>query len=252
MELCLLPHLSRVLTSKNALAVKPILDVLPFSFERKRMTTVHKLNGNVLIYTKGAPRNILDVCSKVLIDGKIVDLDQDKMMWIETRIHKFANAGLRVIAAAYKEIPKTEYNKSVEVENNLIFVGLAGMRDPPRSELKHAVEKARRVLKLLLSLAIMVQPQSVAQEVGIVEREFGQVIRGVDLEDLSDQAIIDEVKKGNVIFARVSPEQKLRLSKVLKKSGEVVAVTGDGANDAPSLKEADIGVAMGALERMCS
>ena len=121
---------------QDALSAKPILDVLPFSFERKRMTTVHKLNGNVLIYTKGAPRNILDVCSKVLIDGKIVELDQDKMMWIETRIHEFANAGLRVIAVAYKQMPKTEYNKGEEVENNLIFVGLAGMRDPPKSRSK--------------------------------------------------------------------------------------------------------------------
>ena len=96
---------------QDALAAKPILDVLPFSFERKRMTTVHKLNGNVLIYTKGAPRNILDVCSKVLIDGKIVDLDQENMDWIETRIHEFANAGLRVIAVAYKQLPKDRIQK---------------------------------------------------------------------------------------------------------------------------------------------
>jgi magnesium-transporting ATPase (P-type) len=233
---------------QDSLAAKPILDVLPFSFERKRMTTVHKLNGDVLIYTKGAPRNILDVCTKVLIDGKIVDLDQDNMMWIETRIHEFAKAGLRVIATAYKQMPKTEYNKSVEVENNLIFVGLAGMRDPPRAEVKHAVEKAKQagIKTVIITGDYGPTAQSVAQDVGIVEPEFAQVIRGVDLEELNDQTIIDEVKKGNVIFARVSPEQKLRIVKVLKKSGEVVAVTGDGANDAPSLKEADIGVAMGA------
>jgi magnesium-transporting ATPase (P-type) len=233
---------------QDSLAIKPILDVLPFSFERKRMTTVHKLNGNVLIYTKGAPRNILDVCSKVLIDGKIIDLDQEKMMWIETRIHEFANAGLRVIAAAYKQIPKTEYKKGEEVENNLIFVGLAGMRDPPRSEVKSAVEKAKQagIKTIIITGDYGPTAQSVAQDVGIVEANFAQVIRGVDLEELNDQTIIDEVKKGNVIFARVSPEQKLRIVEVLKKSGEVVAVTGDGANDAPSLKEADIGVAMGA------
>jgi Ca2+-transporting ATPase len=233
---------------QDSLAAKPILDVLPFSFERKRMTTVHKLNGNVLIYTKGAPRNILDVCSKVLIDGKIVDLDQEKMMWIETRIHEFANAGLRVIAAAYKQMPKTEYKKGEEVENNLIFVGLAGMRDPPRSEVKSAVEKAKQagIKTVIITGDYGPTAQSVAQDVGIVDTNFAQVIRGVDLEELNDQTIIDEVKKGNVIFARVSPEQKLRIVKVLKESGEVVAVTGDGANDAPSLKEADIGVAMGA------
>jgi P-type Ca2+ transporter type 2C len=233
---------------QDALAAKPILDVLPFSFERKRMTTVHKLNGNVLIYTKGAPRNILDVCSKVLIDGKIVELNQENMDWIETRIHEFANAGLRVIAVAYKQMPKTEYKKGEEVENNLVFVGLAGMRDPPRAEVKHAVEKAKRagIKTVIITGDYGPTAQSIAQDVSIVEKDFAQVIRGVDLEDLSDQSIVDEVKKGNVIFARVSPEQKLRIVKVLKGSGEVVAVTGDGANDAPSLKEADIGVAMGA------
>ncbi len=233
---------------QDALAAKPILDVLPFSFERKRMTTVHKLNGNVLIYTKGAPRNILDVCSKVLIEGKIVELNQENMEWIEARIHEFANAGLRVIAVAYKQMPKNEYKKGEEVENNLIFVGLAGMRDPPRAEVKDAVEKAKQagIKTVIITGDYGPTAQSIAQDVGIVEKEFAQVIRGVDLEDLSDQAIVDEVKKGNVIFARVSPEQKLRIVKVLKQSGEVVAVTGDGANDAPSLKEADIGVAMGA------
>ena len=233
---------------QDALAAKPILDVLPFSFERKRMTTVHKLNGNVLIYTKGAPRNILDVCTKVLIEGKIVELNQENMQWIEARIREFANAGLRVIAVAYKQLPKSEYKKGIEVENDLIFVGLAGMRDPPRAEVKDAVAKAKQagIKTVIITGDYGPTAQSIAQDVGIVEKDFAQVIRGVDLEDLNDQAIVDEVKKGNVIFARVSPEQKLRIVKVLKESGEVVAVTGDGANDAPSLKEADIGVAMGA------
>jgi P-type Ca2+ transporter type 2C len=233
---------------QDALAAKPILDVLPFSFERKRMTTVHRLNGDVLIYTKGAPRNILDVCSKVLIDGKIVDLTEEKTSSIEARILEFANAGLRVIAVSYKQIPKSAYNKGIEVENNLIFVGLAAMRDPPRAEVKGAVEKAKQagIKTVIITGDYGPTAQSIAQDVGILGEDFTHVIRGVDLEELSDQAIVNEVKKGNVIFARVSPEQKLRIVKVLKKSEQVVAVTGDGANDAPSLKEADIGVAMGA------
>ena len=233
---------------EDELVEKPIIDILPFSFERKRMTTVHKLNGNLFIYTKGAPRNILDVCTKVVVDGKVEELNQENMDWIETRIHEFANEGLRVIAVAYKKIPKTEYKKGEEVEKDLIFVGLAGMRDPPRAEVKDAVEKAKQagIKTVIITGDYGPTAQAIAQEVGIVERECCQIIRGVDLEDLNDKAIVDEVKKGNVIFARVSPEQKLRIVKVLKKSGEVVAVTGDGANDAPSLKEADIGVAMGA------
>ena len=228
---------------------KPNVDILPFSFERKRMTTVHEYKDQLYIYTKGAPRNILDVCTKVLVDGKIEELTQESIDWIETRIHEFANEGLRVIAMSYKIIPKTEYKKEVEeTEKDLIFVGLAGMRDPPRVEVKDAVEKAKQagIQTVIITGDYGPTAQAIAQEVGIVEKDFCQIIRGVDLEDLNDQAIVDEVKKGNVIFARVSPEQKLRIVTVLKKSGEVVAVTGDGANDAPSLKEADIGVAMGA------
>jgi P-type Ca2+ transporter type 2C len=233
---------------QDALAEKPIVDVLPFSFERKRMTTVHKLNGDVYIYTKGAPRTILDLSKKIFVDGKVEELTEDKLAWIEARIHEFANEGLRVIAVAYKKLPKAQYTKGEDVENDLIFVGLAGMRDPPRMEVKDAVLKAKQAGVKIVIITGDYGPtaQAIAQEVGIVEREYCQVVRGVDLEDINDQAIVDEVKKGNVIFARVSPEQKLRIVKVLKDSGEIVAVTGDGANDAPSLKEADIGVAMGA------
>jgi magnesium-transporting ATPase (P-type) len=210
------------------------------------MTTVHKLNGDFCIYTKGAPRNTLDVCSKVLVDGKVEELNEENMMIIESRIHEFANQGLRVIAVAYKKIPKSKYDKD-EAEKDLIFVGLAAMRDPPRTEVKDAVLEAKQagVKTVIITGDYGPTAEAIAQEVGIVERECCQIIRGVDLDDLSDQAVINEVRKGNVIFARVSPEQKLRIVKALKKSGEIVAVTGDGANDAPSLKEADIGVAMG-------
>ncbi len=233
---------------QDVLAEKPIVDVLPFSFERKCMTTVHKFKGDIYIYTKGAPRTILDLCKKLLVDNKVEELTADKLAWIEARIHEFANEGLRVIAVAYKKLPNAHYTKGDEVENDMIFVGLAGMRDPPRVEVEDAVSSAKRagIKTVIITGDYGPTAQAIAQEVGIVERQCCQLVRGVDLEDLNDKAIIDEVKKGNVIFARVSPEQKLRIVKVLKDSGEIVAVTGDGANDAPSLKEADIGVAMGA------
>ena len=147
-----------------------------------------------------------------------------------------------------RKSPKPNTLRDAEVEKDLIFVGLAAMRDPPRAEVKDAVAKAKQagIKTVIITGDYGPTAEAIAQEVGIVERQCCQIIRGVDLEDISDQAIVDEVKKGNVIFARVAPEQKLRIVKVLKKSGEVIAVTGDGANDAPSLKEADIGVAMGA------
>jgi calcium-translocating P-type ATPase len=226
---------------------KPNIDIVPFSFERKRMSTIHENGNEILIYTKGAPRNILDLCHKIYVDGEVEDLTQENLDWIEAQIHDFANEGLRVIASAYKALPKKQYKKEDDPETDLIFVGLAGMRDPPREEVKEAVAKAQAagIKTIIITGDYGPTAQVVAQEVGIVEKECCQVIRGVDLEDLNDQAVVDEVKKGNVIFARVSPEQKLRIVKVLKKSGAVVAVTGDGANDAPSLKEANIGVAMG-------
>lgn len=225
---------------------KPTIDILPFSFERKKMSTVHELNGDVLVYTKGAPRNIIDLCNRVLIDDKEEPLTQENLDWIEQIIHEFANEGLRVIAAAYKKIPKADYKKE-EAEKELVFVGLAGMRDPPRAEVKGAVLKAKEagIKTVIITGDYGPTAQAIAQEVGIAE-ENCRIVRGTDLEELSDSGILDEVKNGAVIFARVSPEQKLRIVKVLKASGAVIAVTGDGANDAPSLKEANIGIAMGA------
>jgi len=233
---------------QDALTEKPIIDVLPFSFERKRMTTIHSLDGDVYIYTKGAPRNILDLCTKLIVNGKVEELNEENMMWTESRLHEFANEGLRVIAVAYKQMAKSNYIKNENVESDLILVGLAAMRDPPRVEVKDAVLKAKQagVKTVIITGDYGPTAEAIAQEVGIVERHSGQIIRGIDLDDLSDQVVINEVRKGNVIFARVSPEQKLRIVEVLKKNAEIVAVTGDGANDAPSLKEADIGVAMGA------
>jgi P-type Ca2+ transporter type 2C len=232
---------------QDASAKAPTIDILPFSFERKRMSTIHSVNNDILIYTKGAPRNILDLCTKVLVKGKVMDCDQENLSIIESTLREFATEGLRVIAVAYKKLHKDEYSKE-DAEKDLIFVGLAAMRDPPRMEVKDAVLKAKQagVKTVIITGDYGPTAEAIAKEVGIVDRDCCQVIRGVDLDDLSDQAVINEVRQGNVIFARVSPEQKLRIVKALKNSGEIVAVTGDGANDAPSLKEADIGVAMGA------
>ncbi len=232
---------------QDALSQKPIEDILPFSFERKRMSTIHVVKNDVYVYTKGAPRNILDLCTKVLANGKVEELSQENMMIIESKIHEFANQGLRLIAVAYKKVPSSQYKKE-EAEKDLVFMGLAAMRDPPRAEVKEAVLKAQQagVKTVIITGDYGPTAEAIAKEVGIVAKDCCQVIRGVDLDDLNDKAIIKEVRQGNVVFARVSPEQKLRVIKVLKGSGEIVAVTGDGANDAPSLKEADIGVAMGA------
>jgi Ca2+-transporting ATPase len=233
---------------QNRLAEKPIIHIIPFDFVRKRMTTIHKLNGDLFVYTKGAPRSVLSVCNKILVEGKVEELTRKCLRSAEAKIREFANEGLRVIAVAYKKLAKSEYSKDTVVEKDMILVGLAAMRDPPRFEVKEAVSKAKQagIKTVIITGDYGPTTQVIAREVGIVDADFCNILRGVDLDELDDDAIVEAVKRGNVIFARVSPEQKLRIVKVLKESGEVVAVTGDGANDTPSLKEADIGVAMGA------
>lgn len=236
------------LTMRSLLVQKPLVHVLPFDSRRKRMTTMHKVDGKILVYTKGAPRSILSICSKIIVDSKIEELTRENLHSIERKIREFANEGLRVIAVAYKEMPENEPFKGRNVEQDMIFVGLAAMKDPPRPEVKKAVEQARQAGIKIVIITGDYGPtaQAVAEEVGIVDSSKSRIIRGVDLEAISDEAIVEAVKKQNVIFARVSPEQKLRIVRVLKQHGEIVAVTGDGANDAPSLREADIGVSMGA------
>jgi len=226
---------------------KPTTRMIPFDSQRKRMTTVHKFNSKILAYSKGAPRSILSVCDKIAIDSRLDDITKGHLRSIETKIHEFADEGLRVIAFAYKELLQNGHHDVEDVERNMIFVGLAAMRDPPRPEVKEAVRIAKQagIRTIIITGDYGPTAQAIAQEVGIVKRDC-RIIRGVDLGTMTDQQMLDDIKKEDVIFARVSPEHKLRIVKTIKQNGEIVAVTGDGANDAPSLKEADIGIAMGA------
>jgi magnesium-transporting ATPase (P-type) len=236
------------LNVQSMLAQKPIIHIKPFDSKRKRMTTFHKCQNKTCAYAKGAPRSILSACSRIAVESGIVSLTSEHMNSVEAKIHEFANEGLRVIAIAYKELPENESFKSKDIEKDMILVGLAAMKDPPRPEVREAVRLARHagIRTVIITGDYGPTAQAIAEEVGIVVPEKSHIIRGVDLERMEDSQIVDEVKKENVIFARVSPEQKLRIVTVLKRHGEIVAVTGDGANDAPSLKEADIGIAMGA------
>jgi magnesium-transporting ATPase (P-type) len=236
------------LNVQSMLAQKPIIHIKPFDSKRKRMTTFHKCQNKTCAYSKGAPRGILSACSRIAVESGMVGLTSEHMNSVEAKIHEFANEGLRVIAIAYKELPENESFKSKDVEKDMILVGLAAMKDPPRPEVREAVRLAKHagIRTVIITGDYGPTAKAIAEEVGIVVPEKSHIIRGVDLERIEDSQIVDEVKKENVIFARVSPEQKLRIVTVLKRHGEIVAVTGDGANDAPSLKEADIGIAMGA------
>ncbi len=220
---------------------------IPFDSIRKLMTTVNANGKKVIAYTKGAPDVILKKCDRVLIEGEVVALTRTMLNKIEQANKEMGNNALRVLGFAVKEIDskKEVYSSSEIDENNLIFVGLAGMIDPPRIEVKDAVEKCKKakMIPIMITGDHKNTAFAIAKQIGICESE-NQVLLGSELDKLSD----DEYKKiiYNIkVYARVSPENKVRIVKTFKQLGNVVAMTGDGVNDAPSLKTADIGVGMG-------
>jgi len=227
-------------------ATYPRIGEIPFSSERKRMTTIHSdPNGEIYAYIKGAPEVILERCSRIYDDGRETRLTDHKRKSILKINEEFASSALRVLAFAYRKLPKSDGQYTEKIENNLVFVGLIGMIDPPREE---AIE-ANRLCKKAGIKTVMITGDhkltaiAVAKEIGILE-EGGIVLTGEELNRMSDdefEEIVEDVK----VYARVSPEHKLRIVRALKKKGHIVAMTGDGVNDAPALKEADIGVAMG-------
>jgi Ca2+-transporting ATPase len=236
------------LNVQSILVQRPVSHVIPFDSTRKRMTTLHKYDHKVFVCTKGAPRSILSICNRIVVEGKTENLGRKYLSSVEAKIREFADEGLRVIAIAYSDSAENGVFKPKDVEDDLIFIGLAAMKDPSRPEVKDAVRLAKQagIKTVIITGDYGPTARAIAEEVGIAAPEKYRIIRGVDMETISDQQISEEVKKQDVIFARVSPEQKLRIVTALKKHGDIVAVTGDGANDAPSLKEADIGIAMGA------
>jgi Ca2+-transporting ATPase len=225
----------------------PRISEIPFTSERKRMTTIHKTpEGEVHAYMKGAPETLLERCTHTIEEGKVKKLTDDKRRKILQANEQLAGNALRVLAMAYKRLPENlaKY-ESEAVENGMVFVGLQGMIDPPREE---AIEANKLCQKAGIK-AVMITGDhkltaiAVAKEVGIFE-EGDIVLTGAEMDKLSDKEFEEIVDKVTV-YARVSPEHKLKIVNALKKKGHIVAMTGDGVNDAPAVKAADIGVAMG-------
>ncbi|MFH1053286.1 MAG: calcium-translocating P-type ATPase, SERCA-type [Candidatus Woesearchaeota archaeon] len=212
----------------------PRIAEIPFSSERKMMSTVHKIGGRKVIYSKGAPDIILSKCTKILLNGKESELSSQMKKKVLTSNEGFADSALRVIGFAYKKL-----DHSIN-ENGMVFVGLQAMIDPPRKEAIEAVGicKTAGIRTIMITGDHKNTAIAVARELGIE----GKAIDGIELGKIKNLA--KEVEKIS-IFARVNPEHKLRIVDALKKNGHVVAMTGDGVNDAPALKKADIGVAMG-------
>ena len=213
----------------------PRKDEILFTSERKIMTTMHNINGEHIAYVKGAPEIVLNKCNSIYENGKIKKLTAIRKNEILEANKQFANHALRVLGFAYK----TVMDKS-RTEKNLIFIGLQGMIDPPRDEVKDAITKCKKagIKVVVITGDNEVTAKAVAHAIGIE----GRSITGKDLDKLKDLTkYVDDI----TIYARVNPEHKIKIVDALKKKGHIVAMTGDGVNDAPALKKADIGIAMG-------
>ena len=215
---------------------------IPFDSTRKMMTVIMNVNGKEICYMKGAPERVLERCNSVLENGKIKPLTAQKKKQIYSYIESMSNRALRCIAAAYKE---EHVVKNDSVEENLIFLGVAGSMDPPRIEVKDAVLKCKMagIKPVMITGDHKNTALAIAKSINICTTD-DQAITGDELEKMSDEELVKRVEKLRV-FARVSPNHKLRIVRAFKKNNNIVAMTGDGVNDAPAIKEADIGVAMG-------
>ncbi len=232
--------------SKSVLEHKmPRIKELAFDSERKRMTTFHVAgNESIVSYTKGSPEAILSNCKQTLLSSGKVVIDQTKLL---KQAEIMAANGLRVLAFACRNWAALPEGDDVEEqENSLVFIGLVGLIDPPRKEAKQAVKlcKTAGITPVMITGDHPATARAIACQLGILSSAEGRVITGADLTQLSEKSLKAEVKSLNV-YARVDPTQKLRIVRALQSNGEIVAMTGDGVNDAPALKAADIGIAMG-------
>jgi len=224
----------------------PRIEEIPFSSERKRMTTIHQMtDGKRTAFMKGAPEVVLQKCSHILDDGGVRELKETERDQILKVNEEMAQAALRVLGFAYRDCPDAVSCTEEHLEHDLVFVGLSGMMDPPREEAIEATKVCKQVgiKPIMITGDHKLTAVAIAKEIGIY-KDGDRVLTGEELEKMSDEEfekIVDKV----TVYARVSPMDKLKIVKAWKARGEVVAMTGDGVNDAPALKQADIGIAMG-------
>lgn len=243
---------------KKQSELTPRLRELPFESRRKRMATIHQLEKPVegtgrIAYVKGAPKEVMELSKSIRINGEINRMTDKLRKEIMDANDGYARDGLRVLAVSYRLLHKDDdiptamsaYTPEI-IEQNLAFIGLIVMADPPRPEVADAVLQCRHagIRIIMITGDYGLTAESIAKRIGIVKGPEPRVISGLELERLSDDQL-KEYLKDEIIFARVAPEQKLRVVTNLQEMGEIVAVTGDGVNDSPALKKANIGVAMG-------
>ena len=224
----------------------PRIKEIPFDSDRKLMTTVNRIGEKFVVCTKGGVDELLNRCTKYILNGEIkTDLDDYKNQ-IKENNEKMAKDALRVLAMGYKELDHEPTDEEMkDIETDLIYIGMVGMIDPPREEVKLAVQKCKTagIKTVMITGDHKITAVAIAKALGILEKE-DEAITGAELEEMSDEELTKNIRKYSV-YARVSPEHKVRIVKAWQANGEIVAMTGDGVNDAPALKTADIGCAMG-------
>ena len=222
------------------------VEEVPFDSNRKLMTTVNENNGKYRVYTKGGVDELLARCNSYLFKGEIRTNLEDYSRWIRENNENMAKDALRVLAFAYKDIDHMPSKEEMEtIESGLTFIGMVGMIDPPREEAKKAVEKCKHagIKTVMITGDHKITAVAIAKKLEILENE-DEALTGLELDKISDEELTKNIRKYSV-YARVSPEHKVRIVKAWQANGEIVAMTGDGVNDSPALKTADIGCAMG-------
>jgi Ca2+-transporting ATPase len=222
---------------------------LPFDARRKRMTTIHRSQAGDLAFVKGAPREILQLCTHVLTIGQTIPLTEEVRAEILSATDEYARRALRVLALARRNLPPRSGAYSPEViERELTFLGLMAMMDPPRPEVEQAIATCRRagIRIVMITGDYGLTAESLARRVGMITSSKPSIITGAELDAMDDLTLQQALDKEG-IFARLAPDHKLRLVSAFQARGDVVAVTGDGVNDAPALRKADVGIAMGVI-----
>ncbi|WP_164690103.1 cation-translocating P-type ATPase [Paraclostridium sordellii] len=218
---------------------------LPFDSDRKLMSTVNKIENEVVMFTKGAPDVIFSRCKYVLVGDEVVKATDEIINEYKKMNEEFSNKALRVLAFATKKVSDESFVPSIEDEDNLTLIGLTAMIDPPRDEVYEAVENARKsgIKTVMITGDHKTTAKAIAMDIGIFE-EGDMALTGSELDALSEEEL-DKNLEHISVYARVSPENKIRIVKAWQNKGKVCAMTGDGVNDAPALKQADIGIGMG-------
>jgi Ca2+-transporting ATPase len=226
---------------------EPRIAEIPFSSERKRMTTIHISGNKKIAYMKGAPELVLQRCTSIIENGTTLSLTEQSRDEIVKVTEEMASDALRNLGFAYRELPENETVFEEGIEKGFIFTGIIGMIDPPRKEVKDAIAlcKSAGIRVVMITGDHKLTATAVAKELGLLSEDAsGKVLSGSELEVMTEEQLLARVENV-VIYARVSPEHKMRIVKAWKAKGQIVAMTGDGVNDAPALKMSDIGIAMG-------